>query len=158
MHMASLQGKYQGAFPVHARAPLTTTTATTPIRSCIPYHEDASSLPNQLRQNSAEDIAWVFNDGSIPNGEARATALLTRGPNQHYFVATRQFMGLHSSTMIELEAISIDLQPVAILYRHSITISTLPIVTDSQAALWALIGGVNTAELMVTIHTLLWQI
>ena len=65
-------------------------------------------------------------------------------------------MGLHSSTMMELDAISIGLQFMDILYKHSITISTLHIVTDSQTALRALIGGANTTELVVTIHTLLW--
>ena len=67
-------------------------------------------------------------------------------------------MGLHSSTMMELEAISIGLQLMDILSRHDSTLSTLHIVTDSQAALRALIGGYNTTELVVTIHTLLWQL
>ena len=67
-------------------------------------------------------------------------------------------MGIQSSTMMELEAISIGLQLMDILSRHDGTLSTLHIVTDSQAALRALIGGYNTTELVVTIHTLLWQL
>ena len=59
-------------------------------------------------------------------------------------------MGLHSSTMMELEAISIGLQLMDILYKYSVTISTLHIVIDSQAALMALIGGANTTGLVVT--------
>ena len=129
-----------------------------PIRSSIPFRDDASSLLHRLRQNSSEDTAWIFTDGSITRRGAGAAALLTRGPNQHYFGAARRSMGLHSSTRMELEAISIGLQLMDILTRHDSTLSTLHIVTDSQAALRALIGGYNTTELVVNIHTLLWQL
>ena len=59
-------------------------------------------------------------------------------------------MGLHSSTMIELEAISNGLELMDILSRHDITLSILHIVTNSQAGLRALIGGCNMTELVVT--------
>ena len=129
-----------------------------PIRSSIPFREDVSSLLHRLRQNSSENTAWNFTDESITRGGAGVAALLTRGPNQHYSVATRRSMGLHSSTMMELEVISIGLQLMDIVSKYNITLSTLHIVIDYQAALRALIGGDNTTELVVNIHTLLWQL
>ena len=128
-----------------------------PILSTIPVREEALSLIHYHRQISSHETAWLFTDGSVTNKGAGATALLTCGPSDNYFTANCRSHGLHSSTQMELVAIDMGLRLVDI-YRHHYFLSSIHVVTDSQAAVLALMGGRNATETIVAIRSLWWRL
>ena len=125
-----------------------------PIEAHFPDRKAAPFLLRAARQRALDNTLWISSDGSVTARGAGAATIITMGANQCFFGPSCRSMGMHSSTQLETEGVRLGLDFLRCVQGRW-AISTLHLISDSQAAILGLISGHNTSELVVDTRLLI---
>ncbi len=114
----------------------------------------AISQFRQAREKTSSDTLWIFTDGSLDGFNCGAAAVIFRGATIEGQPVSLRFVGLHSTTQVELVAIKLGCE-------HTLPLgyfSSIILVCDSQSALLGLGTSQGCSQLSAqtrrALHTL----